>query len=87
LNEGEKHVLFIFEITEATPTIFGVEDVSDFKYEQEVLILPGNLFTVTHIEEKLHPPITKIYLSHWNMSISFWEKIKQTIRAGRKSVL
>jgi hypothetical protein len=87
LNEDEKHVLFIFEILEATPTIFGVDDVSEFKCEQEVLILPGNLFTVTKIDEQFNPDITKIYLSHLEVSISFWEKIKQTIRAGKKSVL
>jgi hypothetical protein len=87
LNEGQKHVLFIFEIMEVSPTIFGVDDVSIYGHEQEVLILPGNLFIVTKIEEQLHPPITKIYLTHWNTSISFWKKIKQTIVAGRKSVL
>jgi hypothetical protein len=87
LNEGQKHVLFIFEIREKSPTIFGVDDVSIYGHEQEVLILPGNLFTVTKIEEQLHPPITKIYLSHWKISISFWSKIKQTIQAGKKSVL
>jgi len=86
-NENEKHVLFIFEIMEVSPAIFGVDDVSIYGHEQEVLILPGNLFIVTKIEEQLHPPITKIYLTHWNTSISFWKKIKQTIRAGKKSVL
>ncbi len=68
-------------------TIFGVDDVSIYGHEQKVLILPGNLFIVTKIEEQLHPPITKIYLTHWNTSISFWKKIKQIIRAGKRSVL
>ena len=87
LEDGKKHVLFVFEISEVSPTIFGVDDVSDYGHEQEVLILPGNLFIVTKIEEKKYPPITRIYLKHWNISISFWTKIKQTIRAGRKGVL
>ena len=87
LHDGKKHVLFVFEITEPSPTIFGVDDVSDYAHEQEVLILPGNLFTVTRVEEQRYPSITRIYLKHWNTSISFWRKIKQTIRAGRKSVL
>jgi hypothetical protein len=87
VNEGEKHVLFIFEITELSPTIFGIDDVSVYGHEQEVLILPGNLFTVTKIQEQLNPPITRIYLAHWKTSVSFWKKIKQTIRAGKTSVL
>jgi hypothetical protein len=86
-NANEKHVLFIFEIMEVSPTIFAVSDISEYPQEQEVLILPGNLFIVTKIQEQLHPPITKIYLTHWNISISFWKKIKQTIRAGKTSVL
>jgi hypothetical protein len=87
LSEDQKHLLFIFEIVEESPTIFGISDISEHRHEQEVLILPGNLFNVTKIEEQLHPPITKIYLSHWKVSISFWEKIKQTFRAGTKSLL
>lgn len=87
LEDGKKHVLFIFEIAEASSTIFGIDDISDYGHEQEVLILPGNLFTVTKVKEQQYPPITRIYLKHWNISISFWTKIKQTIRAGRQSVL
>jgi hypothetical protein len=87
LQNGKKHVLFVFEIMEASPTIFGIDDVSIYHHEKEVLILPGNLFTVTSVKEQPKPPITKIYLKHWNTPISFWKKIKQTIRAGRISVL
>jgi hypothetical protein len=87
LEDGKKHVIFVFEILEATPTIFGVDDVSIYEHEQEVLILPGNLFTVTRVQEQANPPITRIYLKHWYTPISFWKKIKQTIRAGRVSVL
>jgi hypothetical protein len=86
-GEDKKHALFVFEIMETSPTIFGVDDISIYGHEQEVLILPGNLFTVTKIEEQLNPPITKVYLKHWNTPISFWEKIRQTIRAGKKNVL
>ena len=86
LNEDQKYVLFIFEIPKASSTIFGLDDVSIYHNEQEVLILPGNLFIVTDIKEQEHPPITKIYLRHWKIPISFWTKIKQTIRAGKKSV-
>lgn len=87
LDDGKKNVLFVFEIPESSPSIFGIDDVSDYAHEQEVLILPGNLFIVTRVEEQRYPPITRIYLTHWNTSISFWRKIKQTIRAGRKSIL
>jgi hypothetical protein len=86
-TEGQKHVLFVFDIMEATSSIFGVDDISIYGHEQEVLILPGNLFTVKKVEEELNPPITKIYLQHLKTSISFWKKIKQTIRAGRTPVL
>jgi hypothetical protein len=87
LEDGKKRVIFVFEIIEASPTIFGIDDVSIYHHEQEVLILPGNLFIVTKVEEQANPPMTKIYLKHWNTPISFWKKIKQTIRAGRISVL
>jgi hypothetical protein len=87
LNEGQKHVLFIFEIMEASPTIFGISDISKYPQEQEVLILPGNLFIVTKIGEQLHPSITKIYLRHINIPISFTKKIKQTMRSGKRSLL
>jgi hypothetical protein len=85
LNEGQNHVLFVFEITEISPTIFGIADISEYQHEDEVLILPGNLFIVTNIQELRNPPLTRVYLRHLNISISFWRKIKQTIRAGKKS--
>lgn len=87
LNEDQKHVLFIFKILQESSTIFGISDESEYKQEEEVLILPGNLFMVTKVEEQPNPPLTKIYLQHWKTSISFWKKIKQTIKAGKKSVL
>jgi hypothetical protein len=87
LEDGKRHVIFVYEIMEPSPTIFGVDDISIYKHEQEVLILPGNLFTVTKVKEQAYPPITRIYLKHWYTPISFWKKIKQTIRAGRVSVL
>lgn len=87
LTDGQKHVLFIFKITESSATIFGVSDVSEYPHEQEVLILPGNLFIVEDIHEQFHPLITKIYLNHINISISFIQTIKQTVCSGKKSVL
>ena len=87
LEDGKRHVIFVFEIREPSPTIFGIDDISEYSHEQEVLILPGNLFIVTRVEEQANPPITRIYLRHWYTPVSFWKKIKQTIRAGRISVL
>ena len=83
----QEHVIFVFEISQVTSMIFAVQDISVFGQEQEVLILPGNLFIVTRIEKQDHPSVTKVYLNHWHVPISFWKKIKQTFRAGRKSVL
>ncbi|CAF3226614.1 unnamed protein product [Rotaria sp. Silwood2] len=83
----QKSVLFVFEIREVTPTIIGVEDVSSFIQEHEVLILPGNLFIVTGIEEEQFLKVTKIYLHYWHVSVSFWKKLKQTVRSGKKTVL
>ena len=81
------NAVFVFEISHVTPTIFGVETISVYGQEQEVLILPGNLFTVTRIEAEDHLSVTKIYLKHWYVPISFWKKLRQTIRAGDGSVL
>ena len=86
-NDGFKNVLFVFEISEASSSIFGVEDISVFGHEREVLILPGNLFIVTQIEERDDFKITEIHLRHWNVSISFMKKLKQTFRSGSKSVI
>jgi hypothetical protein len=83
----QENVIFVFDISQATPMIFAVDDVSVFGHEKEVLMLPGNLFTVTRIEKQDHPSVTKVYLKHWNVPVSFWKKIRQTFRAGRKSVL
>jgi hypothetical protein len=85
-NENEKYVLFIFEIMEVSSTIFGVDDISEYPHEQEVIILPGNLFIVVNIEEHVQPPIIKIYLRHVNIPISFFQKIKQTRRSTTRSV-
>ena len=79
--------MFIFEIRQATSTIFAIEDVSEFINEHEVMILLGSLFIVTGIEEDAILQIPKIYLHHWHVSVSFWQKIKRTIQAGKKSVL
>jgi hypothetical protein len=86
-DEGQEHVIFVFEILEPSATIFGIDDISVYGHEQEVLILPGNLFTVTKIQKDPNLPFTKIYLKHWKTSISFWKKIKQTMRAGKTPVI
>ncbi|UJR17639.1 hypothetical protein I4U23_004535 [Adineta vaga] len=86
-TDGHKNVLFVFEIQKVTSTIFGIEDISQFIQEREVLILPSNLFIVTNIQEHLDIHITKIHLRHWHVPVRFWTKMKQTLHAGRKSVI
>ncbi len=83
----KKNVLFVFEILKATSTIFGIEDVSQYIQEHEVLILPGNLFFVTGIREDQSLKVTTIYLRHWNVPVTFWAKIKQTLKAGKRSTI
>lgn len=85
-DPDKKKVMFIFEIQEPTSTIFGIEDISQFSHEQEVLILPGNLFTVTKIEQNGDEEHFNIHLKHIKLSISFWRKLRQTIQAGMKPV-
>ncbi|CAF2394417.1 unnamed protein product [Rotaria sp. Silwood2] len=84
---GHKNVLFVFEIQKITPTIFGIEDISRYIQEHEVLILPGNLFIVTNIQEDPGLHVITINLRHWHVPVSFWDRIKQTCHAGRKSTL
>ncbi|CAF0737468.1 unnamed protein product [Adineta steineri] len=86
-TDDKKNVLFIFEVLKVTPTIFGIEDISQYTHEHEVLVLPGNLFIVTNIQEDRNLKVTKIYLRHWNVPITFWAKLKHTFQAGQTNVL
>ncbi|CAF1365198.1 unnamed protein product [Rotaria sp. Silwood1] len=87
IGEGQKHVLFVFEINKVSSTIFAIEDISIYGQEREVLILPGSLFVVTDIQENTELQITQIVLRHWKVSFSFMTKLKQTFRSGKKSVI
>ncbi|CAF3307506.1 unnamed protein product [Rotaria sp. Silwood2] len=85
--EGQKHVLFVFEIDKVSSTIFAIEDISIYGQEREVLILPGTLFVVTDVQENIDLQVTQIVLRHWKVSFSFMTKLKQTLRSGKKSVI
>ncbi|CAM4939572.1 unnamed protein product [Rotaria socialis] len=86
ISQDERHVLFVFEVTKASSTIFGIENISIYTQEREVLILPGTLFVVVDVQEKVDLNITQIVLRHWKVSFSFMTKLKQTFRSGKKPV-
>lgn len=86
-TESRINVLFILNVHKPTTKIVGIEDISFFGHEAETLMLPGNLFTVNKIESTNSPDITKITLDQLYIPVSFWDKVKETYRAGQQPVL
>ena len=76
-----KRVLFIFKISNPCSTIFSIFDVSEYGEKEEVLILPGNLFKVNQVIK--NPDLIEIHLEHLKVTISFFTKIAQTVKAVR----
>ncbi len=76
-----------------SPTIVGIADVSLFKEEKEILIMPGNLFivkkiakdVVTPIYDEKTLPITEIYLEYLHIPVSFQKKLLHTYRSATKN--
>ena len=81
-NHNEfKRVLFVFKISKPCSTICSIFDVAEYGAEEEVLIMPGNLFKVNQIVKS--PELIEIYLEHLKITISFFTKIAQTMKAVR----
>lgn len=85
------YVLLVIEIKEKSPTIVGIADLSEYEKEEEILVLPGNLFTVTEIKKDVihqycgtQKTVTEIHLEQHHLSVSFMKKIIHTIRSARK---
>ena len=90
-GQDQLTMLLVITIKELSPTIIGIADLSVFEDEEEVLIMPGNLFTVQKIKkdvihQRLGPerPVTEIHLEQHHLSVSFGKKLLHTIRSARK---
>ena len=87
-------VLFVIEVKVKSSTIIGISDVSDFREEEEILFMPGNLFIVTNIidgksilnDEEENVPLIEVYLEYLHVPISFWKKLRHTWRSATNSV-
>ncbi|CAF3072284.1 unnamed protein product [Rotaria socialis] len=78
-NKQERPVLFIFNIWHPCKTIIDVTEVSCYPEEEEVLIIPGNLFRICSVTEK--PELTEIRLEQKKINISTFRKIRHTLKA------
>jgi hypothetical protein len=86
-------VLFVIETKVKSPTIFGIEDVSLFKEEKEILFMPGNLFVVkkilkdvvTYNKAQQRVILTEIHLEYLHIPVSFWKKLMHTYRSAKKN--
>ena len=87
LDNDHIRVLFVFEINHVSSKIFNIADISEYGRECEVIILPGTLFSVEEIEENPQGQLIKIYLKQVHISISVWQKLKNSYVAGQQSVL
>lgn len=94
LKTHQTAVLFIIEIKAKSPTIVGIGDLSVYPDEKEVLMMPGNLFTVknivkdvTHIGEcDRSVTVTEIHLEYLHVPVSFWKKLGHTYQMSKKDV-
>jgi hypothetical protein len=81
-DNKQKRVLLVYNIPKPCNTIFCVADVSQFPGEEEVLIIPGNLFKVCCVDKL--PDLTEIHLEHINTKISTFKKLSHTIKSSRE---
>ncbi|CAF1170123.1 unnamed protein product [Didymodactylos carnosus] len=78
-----KGIIFVFDIRQECSTVFDVQHLSEYPQEEEILILPGNLFEIMEVIEAKEQDVTEIHLRHLKIKISFFEKLKRTIKAAR----
>ncbi len=81
-RKEHKPVLFVFNIPNPCYAIFSAADVSQFPYEDEVLIITGNVFRVRHVVKNSN--LTEIHLEHMNIKISTFKKLTHIIKAVRQ---
>lgn len=88
-------VLFIIDVKVKSPTIVGIGDISEFHEEEEILMMPGNLFIVKNIikdviytdKRQKSIKLTEIHLEYLHIPVSFWKKLAHTYRAANKNVV
>ncbi|CAF1131088.1 unnamed protein product [Adineta steineri] len=81
---GKERVLYVFNIPNRTNGIVSVKDVSRYPLEDEVLIIPGNLFTISCVHKNEDENLTEIHLEHINTKVSTFKKLLHTIKAMRQ---
>ncbi|CAF1063026.1 unnamed protein product [Adineta steineri] len=81
---GKKRVLYVFNIPNRSNGIVSVQDISRFPDEEEVLIIPGNLFTISSVRKDEDFDLTEIHLEHINTKVTTFKKLIHTIRAMRQ---
>ncbi|CAF1404099.1 unnamed protein product [Adineta ricciae] len=79
-----KHVgLLVYHIPVACSTIFSVKEISRYPQEEEVLIMPGNLFTIMKVTQCVdNPDLPEVHLEHVKRDISFFKKVRTIFRAA-----
>ncbi|CAF1058972.1 unnamed protein product [Adineta steineri] len=81
---GMQRVLYTYNIHNRTHGIVSVKDVSKYPHEDEVLIIPGNLFMIYDVLKIEGSDLTEIHLEHINTKVSTFKKLRHTITSMRK---
>ncbi|UJR18202.1 hypothetical protein I4U23_005103 [Adineta vaga] len=85
-REGKPVGLMVFHIPVACSTIFAIKEISRYPQEDEVLIMPGNLFTITMVTQcEDDPTLPEVHLEHVKRDISFFKKLRTIFRAATTS--
>ncbi|CAF1193305.1 unnamed protein product [Adineta steineri] len=80
---GMQRVLYTYNIHNRTHGIVSVKDVSKYPHEDEVLIIPGNLFTISRVRKNEDEDLTEIHLEHINTKVSTFKKLRHTVTSMR----
>ena len=81
-SKQDKPVIFVFIISNRCNGIFSVKDASKFPQEDEVLIIPGNIFKFSRVVKNLDA--TEIHMDHMEEKRSTFKKFAHTIKAMRQ---
>lgn len=74
---GKSVGLLVYHMPVACSTIFSVKEISRYPQEEEVLIMPGNLFTITKVTQCSHDPtLPEVHLEHAKRDISSLKKAR-----------
>ncbi|CAF1265775.1 unnamed protein product [Adineta steineri] len=85
-QDGKPVGLMVFHIPVACSTILAIKEISRYPQEDEVLIMPGNLFTITKVTQcEDDPTLPEVHLEHVKRDISFFKKLRAIFRAATTS--